>query len=184
MMAALSAAFVSFVYALWVGPDDPVFDRRIFSGLVLICGIATFTLAMYFDSSDPQRATRRADIAFWLHLLAAPLIVHSVIAFFNKDSVTIETSGAVAILAIFLVFALVAVAIDRRALLVSGLIYAGIAFGTLLRQTGFADLMLPATMLALGAFVLVLSAGWQPLRRTIWHLFPVPLARRLPPPAL
>lgn len=184
MMAALSAAFVSFVYALWVNPDDHAFNHGIFNSLVLVCGIATFALAMYFDSSDPQRLTRRTDIAFWLHLLAAPLIVHPVVRLFYRDTIAIETTGAVAILAVFLIFALVAVAIDRRALLVSGLVYAGIAFGTLLRQTGFANLMLPATLLALGAFVLVLSAGWQALRRTIWRLFPAPLARCLPPPAL
>jgi hypothetical protein len=177
--AALSTAFIGLVLSVWQNPDRWTFDS-----LLLLCGIATFVLAMYFDSSDPQRATRRTDIAFWLHLLAAPLIVHPVIALFAKGTVAIETSGAVTVLAIFLVFALVAVAIDRRALLVSGLIYAGIAFGTLLRQTGFTNLMLPATLLALGAFVLVLSAGWQPLRRTIWHLFPAPLARCLPPPAL
>ena len=28
--------------------------------------------------SDPRRETRRSDVAFWLHLLAAPLIVHPV----------------------------------------------------------------------------------------------------------
>jgi hypothetical protein len=74
-----------------------------------------------------------------------------------------------------------AIAIDRRALLVSGLTYAGIAFGTLRRQSGFSDLLIPSTLLALGAFVLLLSAGWRPLRRAVLHLFPAPLARRLPP---
>ena len=31
----------------------------------------------------PRRVTRRADCAFWLHLLAAPLIVHSLISLIN-----------------------------------------------------------------------------------------------------
>ena len=34
---------------------------------------------MYYDLSDRTRTTRLADCAFWLHLLAAPLIVHSLI---------------------------------------------------------------------------------------------------------
>ena len=48
--------------------------------LVLFCGGAVvFAAAMAFDISDRERLTRRADCAFWLHLLAAPLIVHSLI---------------------------------------------------------------------------------------------------------
>ena len=39
-------------------------------------GLLVFALAMWFDARDLKRQTRRTDIAFWLHLLAAPLIVH------------------------------------------------------------------------------------------------------------
>jgi hypothetical protein len=76
------------------------------------------------------------------------------------------------------------VIIDRRAILVSGLVYAGFAFGTLFETLGLADssLLLPAVLLALGAFILLLSAGWHPLRRAILRQLPGALARRLPPP--
>ena len=47
--------------------------------VLLVCGLGVFAAAMSFDASDRERLTRRADCAFWLHLLAAPLIVHSVI---------------------------------------------------------------------------------------------------------
>jgi hypothetical protein len=173
--AALSAAFVAFGTSL--SPEPVVWLIRL---LVLFCGLVIFALAMRFDSADRERVTRRADIAFWLHLLAAPMIVHPVISYIVNDSSHVDTSGAVAVLALFLVFALVAVAIDRRAMLVSGLIYAGIAFGSLLHQSGFTDMTVPATLLALGAFVLLLSAGWQTLRRAVLPLFPAPVARRLP----
>ncbi|HLJ72535.1 MAG TPA: hypothetical protein VKU03_14545 [Roseiarcus sp.] len=175
--AALAAAFVAFGLSLSLQPS-----RGLVSALVLVCGLAIFSLAMAFDGSDRERATRRTDIAFWLHLLAAPMIVHPVISTFVNDTSGVETGGAIAILVVFLVFALVAVAIDRRAMLVSGLVYAGVAFGSLLRQTGLSDMNIPATLLALGVFVLLLSAGWQPLRRAILRFFPSPLARRLPHP--
>ena len=42
-------------------------------------GLAIFATAMKFDMSDRNRVTQRTDIAFWLHLLAAPLIVHSIV---------------------------------------------------------------------------------------------------------
>ena len=176
--AALTLCFLGLAGRFWPDPDPAVT-----SGLVLLCGIASFALAMYFDGSDPQRLTRRTDIAFWLHLLAAPLIVHPVVTWLAHGGAPITTpSGAIAILAVFLAFALVAVAIDRRALLVSGLTYAGFALATLLRQGGFADLIVPATLLALGAFILLLSAGWQPLRRALLRLIPLAMTRHLPHP--
>src|SRR5207249_6767605 len=47
--------------------EDGIRDRN-------VTGVQTCALPIY-----RERATRRADCAFWLHLLAAPLIVHSLI---------------------------------------------------------------------------------------------------------
>lgn len=176
--AAAALSVTSVTFALWLWPNP---DHNVLNGLVLICGLATFAVAMRFDIADPQRTTRRTDIAFWLHLLAAPLVAHPLVRFFY-DGGPLASSGAIAILCIFIALGLVAVAIDRRALLVSGLTYAGIAFGTLLRQTGFSDLTVPSTLLALGAFVLLLSAGWSPLRRALLGLLPLQFVRYLPHP--
>ncbi len=41
------------------------------------------------------------------------------------------------------------------------------AFWTLIRQAGISDMTTPLTILTLGAFVLLLSAGWKPLRAGI-----------------
>jgi len=172
---ALSTTFIMLVVSLW-----PRLDRLFFQGLILLCGIVVFAVAMRFDSSDPERVTRRTDIAFWLHLLAAPLIVHPIIQLFWRQPP--EPSAAVACLGVFFLFALVAVAIDRRAMLVSGLTYAGVALTRLLNETLLSGFSVPATLLALGAFVLLLSAGWQPLRRTLLQFFPAPILRRLPRP--
>jgi hypothetical protein len=83
---------------------------------------------------------------------------------------------------VFLALSFVAVLIDRRALLVSGLVYAGGAFWTLIRQAGLSDITTPLTILTLGAFVLLLSAGWKPLRAGRLKLAPLALTRRLPQP--
>ncbi len=152
--------------------------------IVLIAGLAIFALAMRFDLSDPSRVTRRTDIAFWLHLLAAPLIVHPLIASFVTEGTGARAAVAVAVLAIFAVLGAVAVVIDRRAMLVSGLTYAGFAFVTLIQHAGLADQSIPITVLILGAFVLLLSAGWRPLRAFLLRLLPANLARRLPHPIL
>jgi hypothetical protein len=176
---ALVVAIVALAYGL---ASDSA--RGVQDAVILTCGLAVFGLAMRFDMADPTRLTRRTDIAFWLHLLAAPLIVHSLIrGTFNTGS-KLDPGSAVAIVAVFLALSIVAILIDRRALLVSGLAYAGVAFATLIRQAGVTDITTPLTVLTLGAFVLLLSAGWKPLRAGILRLAPSALTRRLPQPTL
>ncbi len=174
-VAALASTALALLYT--AAPD---FTSAMINPICLMLGLAVFALAMHYDLSDPRRVTRRTDIAFWLHLLAAPMIVHPLVSGMFDRSSSMSAEQAIAILAIFLALGFVAVIIDRRALLVSGLSYAGFAFASLLRQTGLSDALAPATLLTLGAFVLLLSAGWHPLRARILSLVPADLAERLP----
>lgn len=183
-VAAATAALTGAVLAVLLAAA-PDFSRDAWHALLLACGIVAFALAMRFDMADPGRATRRTDIAFWLHLLAAPLIVHALIAPLLRGAEARDLGAALMILAVFLALGLVAVVIDRRAMLVSGLTYAGLAFGTLVSRSGLGgDRILPATLLVLGAFILLLSAGWTPLRMKLLGLVPAPLSRRLPHPLI
>jgi hypothetical protein len=176
-VAAIVAALLIAAYAV-----SPEIAAKLFSYLILTSGVLIFALAMRFDMSDPLRLTRRTDIAFWLHLLAAPMIVHSLISSLVQAR-SLDVGSAVIILAIFLGLGFVALLVDRRAMLVSGLGYAGYAFGALIRQTGLSNETVPLTLLVLGAFVLLLSAGWRPLRGALTKLLPQDLVRRLPHPA-
>jgi hypothetical protein len=176
---ALTGTVAGLIYGL--APELPPVAYNV---VVFACGLAVFALAMRFDIADPERLTRRTDIAFWLHLLASPLIVHSLIKGMVTDASKLSPATAVAIMAVFLALSFVAVLIDRRAMLVSGLAYAGVAFWTLIRQAGLSDMTTPLTLLVLGAFVLLLSAGWRPLRAGILSMIPSALTRRLPQPTL
>lgn len=175
--AALSALVVAIVLRQLPGlPPAIVF---------LPLGLAAFALAMRFDMRDRLRQTRKADIAFWLHVLAAPMIVHSLMTSL-VDTGSMTTSSAVSILALFFVLAIVALVVDRRALLVSSLVYVGYSLGALLPRGGLALLEgsnLAITLCILGAVVLVLSLAWRPLRALLLSLLPETLAMRLPPPA-
>ena len=164
-VGALVAAILAGI--ILVFPD---LDVRVFDAVGLILGLGVFALAMHFDMADPARQTRRADIAFWLHLLAAPLIVHSLISAIEHGR-TFNSTSAIAVLGIFVVLGLVSLVIDRRALLASGLAYAGGAFGVLIQQTDLADKAGAATLLLLGLFILLLSAGWRPLRAALLQRF-------------
>lgn len=178
-VAALLAAGLLVLYAA-----QPAFTELMINPLLLGAGVVAFFLAMRFDMSDPERATRRTDIAFWLHLLAAPLIVHSLFEAIGAGRGIIAPGSAGLVLALFAALGVVAILVDRRALLVSGLVYAGIAFGSLISRAGIGDTTLPLTLLALGALVLALSAGWMPLRRRVLDLMPSGLTARLPRPTL
>jgi hypothetical protein len=150
----------------------------------LVCGLGVFAAAMAFDASDRERLTRRADCAFWLHLLSAPLIVRSLMSL--AAARTMDTGLAVAVILIVALLTVVALAIDRRALLVAGLAYLGWAVGYGLTSAGGAPptdgaFVLAATLVILGALVLSLGAGWVPLRRRLLALLSPTISNRLPP---
>jgi hypothetical protein len=177
-VAAGAAALCALVFGVLLAAA-PDLTRAGRNGLFIAAGLGVFALAMRFDLSDPARVTRRTDIAFWLHLLAAPLIVHPILGSLTAGGGQAATLG---VLAIVLGLAGIALAVDRRALLVSGLVYAGLALGALVRGAGFAGNTVPLSLLTLGAFILALSAGWHPLRALTLRALPRPLAARLPHP--
>ncbi|HEX2840908.1 hypothetical protein [Hyphomicrobium sp.] len=153
------------------------------SALAAVLGLLLFASAVRTDASDTRRLTRRSDVAFWLHLLAAPMIVHAVIPLVAGPVSALGTGQAFAVLVVFALLGIVALVIDRRALLVSGLTYAGIAIGYLLSQSVAEGMGLSLTLLGLAIVVLGLSAGWRYLRRTVLPLLPLGSLRHAVPPA-
>ena len=178
--AGAGALALAALMLLYVAVPD--LTPRAVTWLLCLVGFAIFALAMRYDLADPARRTRRTDIAFWLHLLAAPLIVRSVFTAIGVAAGPVRPPGALVILAIFLLLAAVAILVDRRALLVSGLVYAGAALGSLVAETGLGGRTVPVTLLILGGFVLLLSAGWTPLRRLVLDRLPEAVTARLPRP--
>lgn len=178
-------AAVSIVYATadLVSLAAPTWMEQNRPSLFTLLGLGVFLVALRVDASDTTRRTRRSDIGFWLHLVAAPMIVHGLIRLLIGNSDGLGTGQALAVLGIFAALGLVAVVIDRRALLVSGLAYAGIALGYLISQRVEKDLGASLTLLGLAALVLGLSIGWRALRRTLLPLIPLGALRHSVPPA-
>jgi hypothetical protein len=184
MAAALAAlAFALFIplgliVALFYQGDQAA---RI-AATMIVLGLGILGIAMRWDISDPLRTTRRSDVAFWLHLLAAPLIVHPL---FLLIGVSLEDkmggAQAVMVLLLYLVFATISVAIDRRAFLVSALAYVLFAVGVLFRQAGSLNLQVALTTLIVGAGLLALSAFWSSARKRLIGHLPVRFTRLLPP---
>ncbi len=148
--------------------------------LILLAGLAVFALAMHFDARDRARVTRWSDVAFWLHLLAAPMIIHPVFALAGLLHGTPGPGAAVLAIAVYAALTLVALAIDRRALLVSALGYVIYAIQALVAAGGALDLSLALTALVIGGFLVLLSAAWRPIRGRVIALLPATLTARLP----
>ena len=147
------------------------------------CGVVVFALAVRIDATDPDRTTRRSDVAFWLHMLAAPMIVYAASSVFISPDAEFGVGGALGILALFAAFGIVALVIDRRALLVSALSYAGLAIGYLLKESFAKDMSVSLTLLGLAVLVLLLSARWRHLRRAVLGMLPLGGVRKYVPPA-
>ena len=148
--------------------------------VILICGAGVFTLAMWFDSRDPARVTRRSDVAFWLHLLAAPMLVHALFTGTGlADSSGRPAAPSITVLA-FVLLTLVALAIDRRALIVSALGYAIFAVQALVGQGGAIPVGSSMGLLIIGLMLVLLSAAWRPARGLLLRLLPQDWRSRLP----
>jgi hypothetical protein len=178
-VAVITAGIVALVFTLIAKGSMPLLIDH-YNLLILIAGLAVFALAMAFDMSDPLRRTWRSDAAFWLHMMAAPAIVHpAVFGLAGGPVLTMQGSPPV-VLSLFVLFSIIAIIVDRRALIVSALAYAGGAIGYYLNDdlvggAGFA-------VLALGGVILALSAGWRSIRRLVLPLLPLgSLKERLPP---
>ena len=178
--AAIGVVVISMLLAL-LGIAQMEADEPVFLITVLVAGLAVFATAMRWDISDRERITRRSDVAFWLHLLAAPMIAHSIFALIGvTEGDNIGIGAAVGVLAVYLVFGLLALAVDRRALLVSALVYVLFALTFLFREFGAVELNFALTALVIGSALLSLSAFWQPIRRAVVSALPETLQTKLP----
>ena len=177
--AAVAATVIGLLMVALV-PENSDGQTTLLS-LVFVAGLVVFGLAMRWDMSDTARETRRSDVAFWLHLLAAPMLAHPLFTLIGvTEGDAIGIGGALAVLAIYLFFALVALAIDRRALLVSALAYVLVALTTLFNTFGVIELNVALTALVIGSALLTLSAFWTPIRAKVVDMLPGDMTMRLP----
>lgn len=142
-------------------------------------GILLFAMAMRWDLSDRERRTIRADVAFWLHLAAAPLVVHPAFLFLAAAESAWQITASV--LALYLALTLLALIVDRRAALLSGLgyvLYALSNFAISEELAGFQSL--PLLGLLAGLALLALTDHWNRLRAILLKRLPVDMQNRLP----
>lgn len=175
---AISAIAVGLVVAaLGKSPEEA---KTVILGLVLLLGVGIFLFAMWWDSSDRARVTRRSDVAFWLHLLAAPMIVHPIFTLLGLNNGTASLGEGLVVILLYVALGLTALAVDRRALLVSALAYVLWALADLFKTFGAVELNIALTALVIGSALLLLSAFWHQARAAIVKPLPASLRDKLP----
>lgn len=188
---ALIAISILYLAFAMVGKFVPNLMDNHFGWMIFVGGLITLIMAIRYDMKDMHRTTRFADNAFWLHFTAAPLIIHGLALemvklkserLFDLFPVPSLDKGDAGLLMIMvLAVAIIGLALNRRALLVSSLGYAGFAIGFLMTDTGLGfGKVVALTFLLLGAAIIFLGAGWHGARNALlkilpnWRLFPPP----------
>jgi len=141
--------------------------------IFVIMGFIIFSIAMGFDSRDTKRQSHLSDSAFWLHLLAAPLIVHgAMISLLTSDQAWVQSfSNNILMIIFFAGFFLVALFVDRRAMLVSTQLYAIYALTQLLQNNLINEQnVMIYVLMALGMFVIFFGTYWYKTRRIIFGM--------------
>lgn len=175
---AAGAGAAAALIAAVVGPRLEWGDGLLY--LILALGVALFAFAMYWDAKDRNRITRNTDIAFWLHLLSAPLIVHPVFALLGILDGRQDPAGLALVIALYLGLTFISLVVDRRAFMVSALIYVLYALNELLESAGMQDQGFAFAGLLISGSLLMLSGFWRKSRSVVLRMVPELVRRRVP----
>lgn len=168
-----------------IAPGAPA---PIVSMVLFVSGLIVFALAMRWDMSDVHRQTRRADVAFWLHMLAGYQLAgvsfrlltglaHRPTGWdrlYDLQVAAVSGTSAWEVLLLFGVFVVLALAVDRRSILFSSLAF------VLPAATRMAGANIGLAMVLIGLVLLALAVGWARLRAGILDALPVLLRAQLP----
>ncbi|MCP4287612.1 MAG: hypothetical protein GY792_24760 [Gammaproteobacteria bacterium] len=177
-VAAAAAAGLSFIISLLINFIPGITEYT--NLLLLVGGIAIFLFAMRWDAQDLRRVTRKADIAFWLHLAAAPLIVHPIFSSLGVFDGSEGWSNVTIVFGLYVLLTLISLVIDRRAFMVSSLVYVLVALTTLLKTYGFAEDSFAYVGVFIGFSLLLLSGFWHHARSAILSSLPEEIRARVP----
>lgn len=187
ILALLLTILASAVQWLTGDPLYFVSHTGILSIIFIACALGLFAMALWFDLADRERRTTRSDIAFWLHLAAAPAMLYSTLSLFSLQGNLLDLTQAISartflVVGTVAIMMLIGLIIDRRAFVTSGLLSLGYAlYGVFRLGSATVDTYVFTTLLVVGVIVLVIGTGWIPLRRLVIGLLPQDLAGRLPP---
>lgn len=180
-LMALAAAFGFYTIAATQGELGAVLSGT----ASFIIGLITLAVAILFDARDPERKGLSSDNAFWLHFAAAPQIMLGLRGMMTGGGFQPSGTGeAIGLLLALASFALLSLALNRRALIAAALLSFWLALSIIVESTGGSELSrLVWTLIVLGGAIVLLGAGWKTARRIVLAFAPKTgiFARIFPP---
>ncbi len=149
--------------------------------IVFIGGLILFALAMRWNITDVARRSHRADTGFWLHVAAAPCLVHPAFSLITRGAGPATEAQAAMVLVLYLLLALLSLVIDRRALLVSALGYVLYALRDAYGNPHEGSEAFAVIALIVGLGLAVLSIFWSSARAVVLRWAPNSVRRLTPP---
>lgn len=177
-IAAGTAAGVILLISL-IGSAFPAMKDWLLE-VIFMCGLLSFAFAMFWDASDTDRTTHRSDVAFWLHLLSAPLIIHPVFSGLGVLDGNENPSSMAVVVALYILMTSISIAIDRRAFMVASLAYVLYALSSLIKAYGGVGYSFAITGVFMGSALLLLSAYWHPARGKLINTLPTSVKNYIP----
>jgi len=154
--------------------------KEYLSFIIFTFGIAIFIIAMRWDMKDRRRVSNSSDVAFWLHLLASPLIIHSLFLGLGVFDNQISMLAILLIIFSYIVLSSISLLIDRRALMVSSLLYVLYALNSLFTKYGLESYGLAIGGVIIGVGLLLLTAFWTKARAKIVTIMPHTIQLKVP----
>ncbi len=148
--------------------DDPAQGANI---VLFVLGIGTFAFAMYWDAGDQDRISLQSDVAFWLHLVAAPSIAHPIFWWVQSGVLSADWLEATAVVVCYLGLAYVAVLVNRRAIMVAATAYLVGAVAWYFNELSTLYSVAIA-LIVIGCLFLAMAVWWSTIRAAVIRYLP------------
>ncbi|MHC8441868.1 MAG: hypothetical protein ACYYK0_06760 [Candidatus Eutrophobiaceae bacterium] len=181
---AVATTYLGFCLALWCLMSFlfSLSSLDAFACFWLSAGILAFVIGLHYDFLDRAHATIWTDVAFWMHLLAAFLVINFAMYFIGIDVIIDGDLAAMEVFAVFAVFViacLLGLLANRRSLIVACVFYAIAILNDLVdKQWGAAPPLF--TFMIVGLGLLFLAIYWDSLRRRLMGCLPLVWRQRFP----
>jgi len=149
---------------------------------ILLTGITLFLIAMKWDSQDTKRVTYKSDVAFWIHLVASPLMIHSLfilIGVFDRGELAPVT--IVSIIAIFAILTVLSLVVDRKIFMLSSLLYVLYALASIFKTVGAEGVKsLSVAAIIIAILLITITLNWEKIRGFVLNLLPKIVTSKVP----
>lgn len=176
---------IAVTYAAKHDGGDGISWRLLLGG----CGLVILAVAIFFDLKDPKRVTRWSDFAFWSYVVGSPLFVHSLfLSVLLRDKMELWLGNTLlwmAMAALTIVVTFAGLLLNRRALILSTLVYVSIVIFRIMSGLLLAApaTLLLVTTLIIGVYITALGSRWTRVRASFMKGLPPSWKwlKRLPP---